>query len=83
MNNAVIMLEILSPEKLIFKGEVVSVSLPGSKAPFVVLHNHATMISFLQKGRIKWCTFDGEAGVDISSGFVEVRNNVVSACVEV
>lgn len=75
-------LNILSPEKLLFSGEVARVSLPGGKAPFVVLCNHAPMISTLQNGFIRWSgSQDGELA--ISGGFVEVKNNEVTACVEV
>ena len=77
-----IKLNILSPEKLLFSGEVARVSLPGGKAPFVVLANHAPIISTLQKGIIGWNgSQDGELA--ISGGFVEVKNNEVTACVEI
>ena len=47
------------------------------------MHDHASLISSLIKGEIKY-TEDGlEKSIGISSGFVEVRDNIVSACVEI
>lgn len=82
MENGVVLLEILSPEKTLFKGEVISVRLPGGKAPFVVLHNHAPIITTLVAGAIAWESETGESSVDISGGFAEVKENHVVACVE-
>lgn len=75
-------LEILTPDKRVFKGNVQQTSMPGAKAPFVILHNHAPLISVLQNGKILWIDADGEHAVEISGGFVEVNENVVTACVE-
>lgn len=75
-------LEILTPDKKVFKGKVHRASMPGAKAPFVILHNHAPLISVLQKGKVTWIDGDGEHAVEISGGFVEVNENAVTACVE-
>lgn len=82
MDNGVVMLEILSPEKTLFKGEVTSVRLPGGKAPFVVLHNHAPIITTLVAGAIIWENETGGGSVAVSGGFAEVKENHVVACVE-
>ena len=75
-------LEILTPDKRIFKGEVHKATVPGAKAPFVILHNHAPIISVLQKGKLMWSDADGDHAVEISGGFIEANENVVTACVE-
>ena len=81
MQNNSLKLTILSPEKTLFSGLATRVSFPGSKAPFVVLHNHAPLISALMQGVISW--EGAESGSQaILGGFVEVRNNEVTACVE-
>lgn len=77
-----VVLEILSPEKTLFKGEVTSVRLPGGKAPFVVLHNHAPIITTLVAGAIIWESETGGGSVAVSGGFAEVKDNHVIACVE-
>lgn len=81
MQKECLKLTILSPEKTLFSGLATRVSFPGSKAPFVVLHNHAPLISTLTQGVISW---EGEesGSQDVRGGFVEVKNNEVTACVE-
>jgi F-type H+-transporting ATPase subunit epsilon len=46
-------LEIITPESNVFKGEVEAVQFPGKDGLFQVLENHAPIISALDKGRIK------------------------------
>ena len=74
--------EIITPAEVIFSGEAVSISLPGSKAPFQVLTGHAPIVSSLDKGNIKVDTGKGEKLFQSSTGFAEVNNNKVSVLVE-
>jgi F-type H+-transporting ATPase subunit epsilon len=46
-------LEIVSPEATLFKGEVTSVALPGVNGEFQILNNHAPIVSLLTKGNVK------------------------------
>lgn len=75
-------LEIVTPEKVLFEGSVEYVRLPGSKAPFVVLHNHAPLISVLDKGKVVWSTGCGEECVEVAGGFAEIKDNHITVCVE-
>lgn len=45
--------EIVSPEATLFKGEVTSVAVPGVNGEFQMLNNHAPIVSLLGKGNIK------------------------------
>ena len=83
MDEELIELEIISPEKRLFTGMVEWVMLPGAKAPFTVLYNHAPLVSTLCAGDIKWKIGKEKQKMAVQSGFVEVRNNKVVACVEV
>ena len=83
MKDSSITLDILSPDKSIFSGEVSCVTLPGGKAPFTVLHNHASIISTLSQGKLSWVTDGEEKSIAVSGGFVEVKDNRVTVCVEV
>lgn len=49
-------LEIITPEASLYKGEVNSVSLPGIDGVFQVLNNHAPIISSLKKGELSFET---------------------------
>lgn len=75
-------LMIVSPESTLFDGDVEIVTLPGEMGSFSVLRNHASLVSTLVQGEIKYRAEGEEKSIGISSGFVEVRNNRVSACVE-
>ena len=75
-------LRIIAPDRLVFEGEVESVTLPGSVGSFTVLNNHAPIISSLEKGRVMYKDANGESSIEICSGFAEVQNNVLSVCVE-
>jgi F-type H+-transporting ATPase subunit epsilon len=74
--------EIISPDKVIFSGEITSISLPGQDGYFQVLNNHAPLISSLQKGEIKIVKSNGETELfNIESGFVEVLKNKITVLV--
>lgn len=45
--------EIVSPEATLFKGEVTSVAVPGVNGEFQMLNNHAPIVSLLTKGNVK------------------------------
>ncbi len=75
-------LNIVSPEKELFNGEVESVTLPGTMGSFSILPQHAPIISSLGKGTLVYVA-DGEGHeLDIQSGFVEMSNGKVAVCIE-
>ena len=59
MATGVIELEIISPGKTLFAGQVSCVRMPGAKAPFAVFPGHAPLVSLLCKGDVTW-VIDGE-----------------------
>ncbi len=75
-------LEILTPEKKIFEGEVNGINLPGASGGFELLNSHAPIISALTKGTVKVNAKDGVKSFSINSGFVECLNNKVTVLVE-
>jgi F-type H+-transporting ATPase subunit epsilon len=68
-------LEIITPDKTIFDGEVDSATFPGSKGSFQVLKNHAALISSLDKGKVIYKTNNNEQEIVVNGGVVEVLNN--------
>ncbi len=76
-------LEILTPEKKLFSGEVYGVQLPGISGSFEVLDRHAPLVSALTNGKLK-VLVDKSATVtySIQSGFIEVLNNKTLVLVE-
>ncbi len=75
-------IRIIAPDRLVFEGEVESVTLPGTMGRFTVLNNHAPIISSLEKGIIAYKDTNGITEVAVESGFAEVRDNTLSICVE-
>lgn len=72
-------LEIITPEKRLFEGNVRLVQVPGAKGSFEILKNHAPIISTLTKGTVRIISENNiEETIEIKSGVVEVRANVVS-----
>lgn len=77
-------LEIITPDKNIFKGEIQSITVPGKKGSFMVLKNHAPIISTLDEGKIVYMTRDyKEETVAINGGVIEVKDNEVIVLAEI
>lgn len=75
-------LRIIAQDRLVFEGEVESVTLPGTVGSFTVLNNHAPIISSLESGMIAYNGANGRTEIAVRSGFAEVRDNILSVCVE-
>lgn len=77
-------LEIISPAGILFKGETDYVSFPGISGSFDVLPHHAPMIAALEEGVIRYQTKEKEKQqeIKIQSGFVEVKDDTLSVCIE-
>ena len=86
-------LEIVSPEASLFKGEITSIAVPGVDGDFQMLNNHAPIVSLLQKGIIKISApsfkiskeskdlftkiNDQNYTLEISSGTIEMKDNKI------
>jgi F-type H+-transporting ATPase subunit epsilon len=70
-------LEILTPEKKIFEGDVTIVTFPGADGSFQVMDNHAPLISLLKEGTVEYKGKEGVNRVNIVGGVVEVLKNKV------
>ena len=76
-------LEILTPEKKLYSGQVYGVQLPGIDGLFEVLDKHAPLVSALKKGNLKVIVDKNTStNYSIQSGFVEVLNNKATVLVE-
>ena len=72
-------LEIITPEKKVFEGEVSAVSFPGADGSFQVLNNHAPLVSLLKNGIVEYKSSKEKivSQVRITGGVVEVLKNKV------
>lgn len=77
------LLEILTPDKRIYSGEVKLVQLPGTLGSFEILNNHAPIISTLEKGRIKVIEESGKKlFFEVDGGVIENKDNKIIVLVE-
>ena len=76
------LLEIITPDKKLFEGEVLSVTVPGKKGKFQMLNRHAPVISALKKGKIKIKTSQGIQQFDVNGGVVEMQKNKIIVLAE-
>lgn len=71
-------LEILTPEKKIFEGDVTIATFPGEDGSFQVMDNHAPLIGLLKEGVVEYKSTKADSGnVTITGGVVEVLKNKV------
>ena len=76
-------LEIITPDKKIFEGEVKLTQVPGSKGGFEILTNHAPIISTLEKGTIKIQDKSGKEHLfEVNGGVIENKSNKIIILVE-
>ena len=76
-------LAVLTPERMLLEAGVSKVSLPGSKGRFMVLKDHAPVISSLEEGEVVYTSAGVEGRFHILAGFAEVNDNRITVCAEV
>src|SRR5215203_4149504 len=64
--------DLVSPERLLFAGQVEQVDVPGSEGDFGVLAGHAPMVTSLRPGILTIKRDGGEMKVVVLGGFAEV-----------
>src|SRR5690606_17071130 len=75
--------EIVTPDRSVFRGEATAIRAPGVEGSFEGLYNHAPMIAAFEIGTMTITPPGGERIVYATSGgFLEVLNNVVTVLAE-
>lgn len=70
-------LEILSPDRKVFEGDVSIATFPGTNGSFQVMDNHAPLISLLKEGLVVYKSKETSGNFRITGGVVEVLKNKV------
>jgi F-type H+-transporting ATPase subunit epsilon len=70
-------LEILTPERKVFEGDVAIATFPGADGSFQVMDNHAPLISLLKEGTVEYKGQGLKQNLQITGGVVEVLSNKV------
>jgi F-type H+-transporting ATPase subunit epsilon len=76
------LLEIVSPERKVFSGDVEFGVFPGAEGELGILPRHAPLLSRLIAGEMKIVQNGKHAFYAISDGFLEVNNNKVTVAAE-
>jgi len=73
-----IFVEIITPSKSVYKGQIKSITIPGTLGNFQVLYNHAPLLSTFEIGKIKLNDLnDHVIEYATSGGTIEVNNNKI------
>ncbi|MDQ2953767.1 MAG: F0F1 ATP synthase subunit epsilon [Pseudomonadota bacterium] len=75
--------DLVSPEKLLFSGEVEQVDVPGSEGDFGVLAGHAPLVSLLRPGILTVHAGGGSERIVVLGGFVEVSADGLTVLADV
>lgn len=76
-------IEIITPDKKLFEGQVKSAVFPGSEGSFGVMNNHAPMIATLKAGKVELIEENNtKQDFTIKGGVVEINQNKVIVLAE-
>ena len=75
-------LEIITPDRKVFEGEVTAAQFSGTDGSFEVLNNHAPLIAALRAGEVMLTGANGREAIRIEGGVVEVLRNKVIVLAE-
>lgn len=76
-------LKILTPSGTVAEEQIEKIALPGKVGPFMVLRNHAPLISSLLEGEVIYTpTGCPEKRLPIRGGFAHILHNEIELCVE-
>jgi len=76
-------LQVVTPEKIAFKGEINQISLPTKNGQITILPNHISLVSTIEGGELIIKNDKEETLLAVYGGFVEVRKNQVRVMTDV
>ena len=75
--------EIITPEKSLYKGEATSVTVPSMQGPFTMLEQHAPIVAILEAGKVTLTDLNNKQHeFAINGGFCEQHDNTIIICAE-
>jgi len=77
-----LMLEIVTPEKLIFRDAVEEVTISGSEGEFGVLRGHEPLLSMVKIGELNFTKDNKKTYYAADTGYAEVTEDKVTILVE-
>ena len=77
-----LMLEIVSPEKMVFSGKIEEVTIPGSEGEFGVLRGHEAFLSSVDIGELNFLKEGKKTYYAVNTGYAEVTSDKVTVLIE-
>jgi len=77
-----LMLEIVTPEKMVFSGNVEDVTIPGTEGEFGVLRGHEAFLSSVDIGQLVFTKNNKKTHYAVNTGYAEVTANKVTVLIE-
>jgi len=77
-----LMLEIVTPEKMAFSGNVEDVTIPGTEGEFGVLRGHEALLSSIEIGELNFTKDGKKSYYAVNTGYAEVTTNKVTILIE-
>jgi len=75
-------LEIITPERVLYRGDIKNITAPGAYGEFMVLPDHAPFFTSLQVGKVRFQTESGQEWAAVHGGYFEVLDNRVTVLLE-
>jgi F-type H+-transporting ATPase subunit epsilon len=75
---AKLLLEIVTPDRLVLKEEVDELTAPGAFGQFGVLPGHTTLLTQLSEGPLTYVQAGRAKSIQVRGGFAEVRKDHVT-----
>lgn len=76
-------LQVVTPDKLAFKGDADKISLPTDNGQITILPKHISLVSTIKHGKLSIVSGGEEISMLVYGGFVEVKNNRVRVMTEI
>ncbi|HPJ96669.1 MAG TPA: F0F1 ATP synthase subunit epsilon [Syntrophales bacterium] len=77
-----LMLEVVTPEAMVFSGNVEEVTIPGTEGEFGVLKGHASLLSSIEVGELNFTKDGKKTFYAAGTGYAEVTSSKVTVLLE-
>jgi F-type H+-transporting ATPase subunit epsilon len=77
-----LMLEIVTPEKMVFSDKIEEVTIPGAEGEFGVLRGHEAFLSAVDIGELNYIKDGKKTYYSVNNGYAEVTSSKVTILIE-
>lgn len=77
-----LILEVVTPEKIVFSGKVDEVTIPGTEGEFGVLRGHEPFLTSVDIGQLYFLVGGKKTNYAVNTGYAEVTGSKVTVLIE-